>query len=87
MIVLQALSEPKNTNEIMNVNDFVKTETLSYKLESIMYYVKQLTLQVKMLHHFACVELTLETIEIEYGKPYIEYNRHLIGEKLTLKYL
>jgi hypothetical protein len=76
-----------NTDEIVSANDFVETKTLRYKLGSIWYYAKLFTIQVRVLHYLASVEITIETIEINFdSKPFIRYDRHLIGEKLTLKY-
>jgi hypothetical protein len=87
MIVLQELSEPKNTDEIMNSNDFVKIETLTYALGNI-GGDSLITIQAKVLHHLACVELTIEKLHL-HRKSYeldIRYLPHLIGERLTLKY-
>jgi hypothetical protein len=89
MVVLQALSEPRKMKEIMNVNDFAETKTLKYEIGRIRNNNLFITIQVKILHHLACIELTVETISIDSftDKPFIRYDCHLIGERLTLKYI
>jgi hypothetical protein len=84
-IGLEEYCEPKKINDIMNADDFVETETFRYELG----YISDdnlFIIQVKVLHHLACVELTLESIRKNSGKPIIHYDRQLIGERLTLKY-
>jgi hypothetical protein len=83
---LQAYTEPKTINEIMNANDFVEAKTLRCDLGSICGS-NLFIIQVNVLHHLACIELTVETIESDLdGQVYIDYNLYLIGERLTLKY-
>jgi hypothetical protein len=87
--VLEALCEPKSLNEIMNPNTFTKTSTIVYDLGCDLRYFNMITIQVKVLHHLACIEISLERNDASYVDPrkvYTVYFSHLIGESLTLRY-
>jgi hypothetical protein len=74
-------------NDIMDVNGcYAETKMFNYHLVNI--GDRPCTIQVKVLHHLACIELTVEVIDINRdGKPYTKYNQDLTGERLTLKYI
>jgi hypothetical protein len=85
-IHLQTYSEPKNMNETTNTIDTVKTTTSSYYLARF-YGSAHCTMQVKVLHHLACIELTVETVDLDRdGKTSSRCIKYLIDERLTLKY-
>jgi hypothetical protein len=46
----------------MNAKDLVETKNLHYKL-GVINGGLLFTIQVKVLHHLACLELTMETIK------------------------
>jgi hypothetical protein len=69
------------------MNAFIETNTYTLGPKRDPYMIIMIVIQVKALHHLACVEVTVETIEKDDdGKLQTEYDRHLIGERLTLKY-
>jgi hypothetical protein len=64
----------------------LETPNVYYQLAKLRD-TNRITIQVKVLHHLASIELTVVKIEISIrDKCYTTYNQHLIDERLTLKY-
>jgi hypothetical protein len=85
-------------NEIMNTDGFSESKTVSYRIgkgyrDGPYMSINLRTIQVKVLHHFGCIELTLERHFTHFDdisgstKRITKYYSRLIGERLTLKYV
>jgi hypothetical protein len=73
----------------MNVNTFVKTKTRKYPVGRKLKPNELVTIQVKVLHHLACIEVTVERSFVplsKNGQIRTVYSSHLIRERFTLRY-
>jgi hypothetical protein len=85
-IVLQAYDD---SIEIHETNS-VEANTVQCKLGYNFRFNDLIIIQIKVLHHLACFELTVERHRISYRDPgsiNTAYSSYLIGERLTLKYM